>query len=111
MVNHYDLFKTHCVEIGKLMRSNWTKLRDALVKCLAWEPVEPQGTMYGMFKHKSETDMDAIIKALEKGVGCVPCTLFFPGLNQKTGYVRIHCGVTAEKADLIVKILNENSSQ
>jgi len=109
LLNHYDVFKTHCAEIGKLMRDNWSKLKEAFKQYLEWEPVEPQGTMYGMFKHKSESDMEAIIKGLEKGVGCVPCTLFFPGFNQRTGYVRIHCGVVAAKADVICKALKDNS--
>lgn len=108
LADHYDLFVAHCKQIRKLMQDNWAKLSVVFKESLGWEPVDPQGTMYGVFKHSHDTDMDGVITAIGKGVGTVPCSIFWPQVPAKTGYIRIHCGVTAAKADLIVQKLKEN---
>jgi aminotransferase len=108
---HYDVFQAHCQQIGELMQSNWKKLSVAFKEHLGWEPIDPQGSMYGMFKHNHETDMDGVLVALERGVGVVPCSIFWPNLPAKTGYIRIHCGVISSKADLIVQKMQESAKK
>jgi len=38
------------------------------------------------------------VKALNMGVGICPGSIFWPPGTENTGYVRIHCGVSHEKA-------------
>ena len=43
------------------------------------------------------------------GVGAAPGNIFYPGVPENTGYVRIHVGIAKEKCDEIVKLLNKSS--
>jgi hypothetical protein len=61
--------------------------------------------MYGLFKHHTTSDLEAVAAGLKKGVGVAPGNIFWPDTPANTGYVRIHCGISAEKADEIVKSL------
>eukprot|EP01012_Entosiphon_sulcatum_P039538 TRINITY_DN5218_c0_g1_i1.p1 TRINITY_DN5218_c0_g1~~TRINITY_DN5218_c0_g1_i1.p1 ORF type:complete len:290 (-),score=39.44 TRINITY_DN5218_c0_g1_i1:6-875(-) len=99
---HFEDFAKHKNEVNGLMRSNWKILSKAFHDALGWEPVEPEGTMYGLFRHPHATDSDACVQALEAGVGVCPGTIFWKGNPAHTGYTRIHCGVSAEKAQQVV---------
>merc|ERR1712232_430704 len=99
-------YKAHCQRVNEHLRANWVKFRAAFEKKFGWKAVDPQGTMYGMFKHNCKTDLEAAEMALRVGVGVCPRTIFMrPGTTQ-THHVRIHCGVDNEKAALIVKNLS-----
>jgi len=105
LANDYEDFVMYKKQIGDLMRNNWKLLSKALQKRLGWIPIEPSGSMYGMFKHNSTTDEEALFLGLKCGVGVAPGRIFFPKLPENTGYVRIHCGISASKTEAIVKIL------
>jgi aspartate/methionine/tyrosine aminotransferase len=98
-------FSEHLNSINELIRSNWILMRDAFVEALGWEAIEPLGTMYGLFKHNKSTDMEAVLDALSKGVGVTPYNIFLPGTPANSGIIRIHCGISREKAKLIVDTL------
>jgi len=99
-------YKEHIQRVNEHLRANWVKFRAAFEKKFGWKAVDPQGTMYGMFRHDCKTDLEAAEMALRVGVGVCPGTIFMrPGTTQ-THHVRIHCGVSDEKADLIVKNLS-----
>eukprot|EP00933_Yihiella_yeosuensis_P020970 TRINITY_DN16706_c1_g2_i2.p1 TRINITY_DN16706_c1_g2~~TRINITY_DN16706_c1_g2_i2.p1 ORF type:complete len:386 (+),score=62.57 TRINITY_DN16706_c1_g2_i2:83-1240(+) len=109
--NHLDDFKSHCSTLNELLQENWKMLSEAFKKRFGWEPLEPQGTMYGMFRHKEATDIKACEEALKAGVGICPGNVFYGNVQNPpacTGWVRIHCGVSKEKAKLIVDKLNGN---
>ena len=40
-----------------------------IITALEWEPIEPDGSMYGMFYHKANSDKDAVVAGLKYGVG------------------------------------------
>jgi len=109
--NHLDDFNHHVTEVSDLMQSNWRLLSVAIEKYLGWTPIEPAGSMYGMFKHHAKSDKEAIVKGLSHGVGVAPGKIFWPNTPDNTGYIRIHCGISAEKAKEIVKVLEEKSSK
>jgi len=111
ITNEYDDFVNHIKELGDLMKKNWALLSKALQKALGWEPIEPSGSMYGMFYHKVSSDRDAIVAGLEHGVGVAPGKIFYPGLPHNTGYVRIHVGISHEKAQQIAKVLEEHAAK
>jgi len=101
----YEDYVEHIKRTSELMQSNWRKLSVAFQKALGWEPIEPEGSMYGMFFHHMESDKAAVVEGLKKGVGVAPGNIFWPNTPDNTKYVRIHCGISAEKADSIVKVL------
>ncbi|KAF0972301.1 hypothetical protein FDP41_009204 [Naegleria fowleri] len=102
-------FERHVKETGQLMLDNWQILRDAFCKSLGWKAIEPSGSMYGLFEHNSASDLDAVVEALKLGVGVSPANIFFPPGNDNTGMVRIHLGISSEKAKRIAKQLLERS--
>jgi aspartate/methionine/tyrosine aminotransferase len=102
---HPEEFVKHKDEISKLMRENWRKLSCALKEALSWEPVEPGGTMYGVLLHTEGSDMEAVKRGLNAGVGVCPGNMFAAGTPAQTGWVRIHCGVSREKCQDIVNRL------
>jgi len=105
---HFDDFKIHKQMVGELMQRNWKILSVTLKETLGWEPIEPAGSMYGMFLHSSDTDMLAVKKGLEKGVGVCPGSMFYENIEGKSNkYVRIHCGVSEEKTKLIIENLKK----
>jgi len=103
--DHFDDFKKHVQETGELMQSNWRLLSKAMQSKFGWEPIEPDGSMYGMFKHHAKSDRDAVLVGLKHGVGVAPGKIFFPGNMENTSYVRIHCGITSEKAIAITNTI------
>jgi len=102
---HYDDFKKHIAEINALLRSNFKILAPAFNKALGWEPIEPQGTMYGMFKHQEASDLEALQKGLKAGVGVAPGSMFYVANPANSGYIRIHVGISHEKATKIAETL------
>lgn len=107
---HLTDFQEHLNRVNQLLRANWTVMRDAFVEALGWEAIEPEGTMYGLFRHGKSSDMEAVQDALEKGVGVTPCNIFYPGTPKNTGLIRIHCGISEEKAKLIAQLLLSSGS-
>jgi len=102
-------FKEHCRTLNEILQGNWVILRDAFEKCFGWKALEPDGTMYGMFKHNDETDIKACERALKAGVGICPGNVFYGDVTNppaKCGWVRIHVGVSREKALAIAEKLN-----
>lgn len=108
---HYGDFVDHVNKVSELMQTNWRILSKGLQETLGWQPIEPSGSMYGMFKHHTKSDKDAVLAGLRLGVGVAPGNIFFPGLPENTEYVRIHCGITEEKAKAIVQLLHENKNK
>jgi len=108
LIHHYDDFVQHVKELGELMQDNWKILSVALHDSLGWIPIEPDGSMYGMFYHNAKSDKEAVVQGLRKGVGVAPGRIFYPGLPENTGYVRIHVGISHEKAKMIAKLLQDN---
>jgi len=102
-------FHDHKRKVGELIRRNWKVVSVAIKDAFGWEPIEPGGTMYGMFRHNQESDMDAVVRALKKGVGICPGNMFFAGYPAQTGFIRIHCGVSEAKADdIVARLLQKN---
>merc|ERR1712216_41286 len=69
-------YKGHIEQVNSLLQANWALLKAAFQKRFGWIPVEPQGTMYGMFKHNSDSDLEAAELALRAGVGVCPGHIF-----------------------------------
>jgi len=110
--NDADDFPRHVKELNKLLQANWRMLSSAFQKRFGWEPLEPNGTMYGLFRHRETSDLEACEMALRAGVGICPGTIFFgdPGKTPPcTGWVRIHVGIAREKAELVVQLLSSAS--
>lgn len=102
-------FEEHCKSLKVLLQENWQLLSTAFQRRFGWVPFEPNGTMYGMFRHSDETDIKACERALQAGVGVCPGNVFFGDVTNptpNTGWVRIHCGVSREKAQDIVNRLS-----
>jgi len=111
-VKHCDDFKDHMATLNNLMQENWRILSAAFEKRFGWEPLQPHGTMYGMLRHKEKTDIIACEMALQAGVGICPGNVFYGNVAKPpscTGWVRIHCGVSKEKAQLIADKLGRES--
>lgn len=108
---HVDDFKSHCSSLNTLLQENWILLRDAFQQRFGWEPLEPNGTMYGMFRHTDDSDLKACERALQAGVGVCPGNVFFGDVTQpptNTGWVRIHCGISKEKAQAAADALKSS---
>eukprot|EP01090_Pellita_catalonica_P020439 TRINITY_DN7308_c0_g1_i1.p1 TRINITY_DN7308_c0_g1~~TRINITY_DN7308_c0_g1_i1.p1 ORF type:complete len:386 (+),score=67.16 TRINITY_DN7308_c0_g1_i1:159-1160(+) len=103
--NHYDDFAAHIATINNMLQSNWKLLRPAFQEALSWDPIEPSGSMYGMFKHNGTSDIAALRKGLQYGVGVAPASMFFGGNPENTGFIRIHVGMSPENAAEIAQIL------
>ncbi len=63
--------------------------------------------MYGCFSHAGDSDMNEVIKCLNKGVGVCPGNIFIGGAPQSTSFVRIHCGVSSDKAQDVASRLKK----
>jgi len=105
LTDHYEDFVKHVNELGDLMKSNWRVLSEAFHEVLGWTPIEPDGSMYGMFLHHGKSDKDAVVAGLRFGVGVAPGKIFYPGLPENTKYVRIHVGISSAKAHEIARLL------
>jgi len=103
----FDDFDRHIQETSKLMQNNWKLLSKAIEKHIGWTPIEPSGSMYGLFYHHANSDKEAIVKGLAHGIGVAPGKIFWPHTPENTGYVRIHCGISEEKAHQIVEALEK----
>jgi len=101
----YEDFVAHIKTINKLLQDNWNILHPAFTAALGWQPVHPSGSMYGMFKHGLPSDIAAMQAGLKMGVGVAAGSMFFIGAPENTGYIRIHVGVSAEKAKQIADTL------
>eukprot|EP01118_Nematostelium_gracile_P006942 TRINITY_DN2250_c0_g1_i1.p1 TRINITY_DN2250_c0_g1~~TRINITY_DN2250_c0_g1_i1.p1 ORF type:complete len:393 (+),score=109.65 TRINITY_DN2250_c0_g1_i1:110-1288(+) len=108
---HYQDYERHVQELSDLMQTNWKILSVALQQALGWEPIEPEGSMYGMFYHKAKSDKEAVVAALLNGVGVAPGKMFYPNTPENTGYVRIHVGISTEKAKDIAQVLSKKSQK
>lgn len=109
--DNLDDFRQHMGELKGVIKENWQVLSPAFAKRFGWVPLEPDGTMYGMLKHQEESDLKACELALKAGVGISPGSIFFGDQrnpSKKTGWVRIHCGVSREKAEAIAKALSSD---
>jgi len=105
----YDDFKHHIHELCNLMQSNWKVLKPAIQQAFGWEAIDPDGSMYAMFKHHEKDDMAAVLNGLKKGIGVAPGNIFYkPGIGN-TGYIRIHCGISLEKSKAIALTLQSSS--
>lgn len=112
--DHVEDFEAHCKDLNKLLQENWVVLRDALEGRFGWKAMEPNGTMYGMFRHSEETDIKACEMALKAGVGLCPGNIFYGDAANPPkccGWVRIHCGVSKEKAQAIARKLNGSGAE
>ena len=108
MKEEFDDLKLHFQNVEKLLRQNSEILKAAFEKRFGWKPVvEPKGAMYVWFSHNEESDLDAVFKALDAGVGIAPGNIFFPGTPKKSGFLRIHTGISLEKAQKISDILTK----
>lgn len=99
-------FCHHKMKLQALMRDNWKKLSKALASAFNWTPIEPEGSMYGLFKHQSSSDMEATVLALKRGIGVCPGNIFYPSDTEHSGYIRIHCGISSAKTDRILEVLS-----
>lgn len=107
----YEDFKAHCNAINTLLRNNYRTLAPTFAETLGWQPIEPAGSMYGMFKHNQESDMDALQAALRLGVGVAPGNMFFVSNPANSEYIRIHVGISEEKAKQIAQTLRDNKAK
>jgi aminotransferase len=102
---HYDDFVRHINEINSLLQKNYEVLAPAFKEALGWEPISPQGSMYGMFKHTEGTDIESLQRGLRAGVGVAPGSMFYVDNRANSGYIRIHVGISHEKAKKIAETL------
>jgi len=86
LANEYDDFDKHIKETSDLMQNNWRILSSVMEKVLGWTPVEPSGSMYGLFLHHKSSDKEAVVQGLAKGVGVAPGSIFWPNNPENTGY-------------------------
>jgi len=105
----YDDFVKHIAKINAMLQHNWKVLSPAFQQALGWEPIEPSGSMYGMFLHKDVSDIAALQKGLKRGVGVAPASMFYGGEPANTRFIRIHLGMSEEKAQSIANTLLEKS--
>jgi len=108
---NYDDFLNHCNQINTLLQNNYKVLAPAFTETLGWEAMVPAGSMYGMFKHNMSSDMAALQAALRLGVGVAPGNMFFVSNPTNSGYIRIHVGISEEKAKKIAQTLRDNKAK
>lgn len=104
----YSDYVKHINEINALLQTNYEILAPAFKDALGWEPIAPQGSMYGMFKHTEASDIEALQKGLRAGVGVAPGSMFYVDNRANSGYIRIHVGISTEKAKKIAETLRAN---
>eukprot|EP01061_Rhynchopus_euleeides_P008023 TRINITY_DN17093_c0_g1_i1.p1 TRINITY_DN17093_c0_g1~~TRINITY_DN17093_c0_g1_i1.p1 ORF type:complete len:390 (+),score=162.53 TRINITY_DN17093_c0_g1_i1:70-1239(+) len=112
LLDNLSDFDAHVSHLNSLIQENWIVLRDAFLHHFpTWKAIEPHGTMYGNFVHDQSTDLGAVGLCLQAGVGVCPGSMFTPDGMSKTahtGTVRIHCGVSREKAQAIAAKLRSS---
>merc|ERR1711941_140538 len=99
----YSDYVKHINEINALLQTNYEILAPAFKDALGWEPIAPQGSMYGMFKHTEASDIEALQKGLRAGVGVAPGSMFYVDNRANSGYIRIHVGISTEQAKRIAE--------
>ena len=133
------------------MQENWARLKKLLHEELGWVrhsappaastvrlthpprqvPVEPQGSMYGLFHHQQTSDLEALKYGLDHGIGvapgnmvpfpalcgrrgaaigaCVACDIdssqFWGGDKANTGLIRIHYGFGRDTVTRIEEVV------
>jgi len=106
--NRYDDFIKHIDEINTMLQKNLEVLAPAFQEVLGWQPISPQGSMYGMFRHTESSDIEALQKGLRAGVGVAPGSMFYVDNRANSGYIRIHVGISHEKAKKIAGALRSH---
>eukprot|EP01087_Luapelamoeba_hula_P013666 TRINITY_DN390_c0_g1_i1.p1 TRINITY_DN390_c0_g1~~TRINITY_DN390_c0_g1_i1.p1 ORF type:complete len:390 (+),score=64.40 TRINITY_DN390_c0_g1_i1:118-1287(+) len=107
LTDEYEDFVQHISTINELLRTNWKILYPVFQEVLGWQPIEPSGSMYGMFKHGLESDFQALQEGLKVGVGVAPGAMFYAGDKANTGYIRIHVGISEQKARAIAQTMRQ----
>lgn len=108
---HYDDFVRHITTNGDIMKKNWDLLKQLLQQELGWTPIEPDGSMYGLFYHHSESDIAALKHGLDHGIGVAPGSMFFGGNITNSKVIRIHYGLGAETVQNIIKVVKEKRQE
>eukprot|EP01091_Cochliopodium_minus_P002263 TRINITY_DN12129_c1_g1_i1.p1 TRINITY_DN12129_c1_g1~~TRINITY_DN12129_c1_g1_i1.p1 ORF type:complete len:400 (-),score=99.87 TRINITY_DN12129_c1_g1_i1:166-1344(-) len=107
LTQHSDDYAEHIEKESVMMRNNLETLSVALEKVFGWKLIRPRGSMYAMFHHNSESDLAAVLLGLQKGIGVAPGSMFFEGNPLNSGLIRIHLGITEEKAKRIANSLTK----
>lgn len=105
VTQHFEDYTGHLEKVRDVMRTNWKVLYPVIEKKLGWVAVQPEGSMYGCFKHQETSDLDAVLKGIENGIGVAPGTIFYGASGPNTGFIRIHCGVSKTKGLAIAEQL------
>jgi aspartate/methionine/tyrosine aminotransferase len=98
-------FRAHSRRLARLLARNAALYGTVFGEALGWTAEPVQGAMYLMLRHTEASDEDAMIRALDAGVGVAPGSMFYGDAPANTQTVRIHTGSTAENADAIVSRL------
>lgn len=109
LTEEYADYKEHVARTGQIMQRNWEILSHALHEALGWEPVQPEGSMYGMFRHSETTDLDALVHGLDLGIGVAPGSMFYGNNPACSGFIRIHYGFSTETAETIAQSILERA--
>ena len=102
---HIQDYAEHVNKEQEMMQANLKILSEAFSKAFGWKLIAPRGSMYACFFHNSKTDLAAVLLGLEKGVGIAPGSMFFHGNPENSKIVRIHLGISTEKAKKIAENL------
>eukprot|EP01063_Lacrimia_lanifica_P007933 TRINITY_DN1509_c0_g1_i3.p1 TRINITY_DN1509_c0_g1~~TRINITY_DN1509_c0_g1_i3.p1 ORF type:complete len:414 (+),score=165.16 TRINITY_DN1509_c0_g1_i3:56-1243(+) len=102
-------YAKHKADLCALLQENWAVLKAAFLKRFPeWKAIDPQATMYGNFRHNLASDLEATTACLDLGVGVCPGSMFVEeGITAtaQTHTIRIHCGISPEKARLVAAAL------
>ena len=101
-------YKIHIEKESQMMRNNLEVLSSALEKAFGWKLIRPRGSMYAMFYHNSNSDLEAVLLGLKRGIGVAPGSMFFQGNPLNSGLIRIHLGISEEKAKKIAELVLQN---
>jgi aspartate/methionine/tyrosine aminotransferase len=92
-------YDAHVRSVCDQCAKNWRALAPLLEAEFGWKAIEPKGSMYALFDYgdTAKTDMEAVVVALKRGIGVAPGNIFFSGVPERTGLIRIHVGFSTEK--------------
>lgn len=105
LTDHMDDYKRHIGELKTMMQNNLAQLGPVFEKVFGWKYLQPDGSMYAMFRHNEASDLDAVLLALKRGVGIAGGSMFFKGRPDNSGLIRIHVGLSEERVANICKVL------
>jgi aminotransferase len=106
ILNNYADYVLHIKKLSALMKANVRRIKKAFSMAFQWEPINPEGSMYVLFRHNELSDYEAVVKAIGKGVGISAGSMFFKGSVKNSGYIRVHVGLPEKQIDdLCNKIL------